>query len=323
MISKKQAIAAAAGLVCLAGIITAFASSGHKREPSGSVVFNRAGENGQELIDIINTPVDLTEQLDKRTEYVPLEVKKAFIDGGGCARVIVHNNTDTPITAYDLEIIHFDEAGMPVGENGSFTVSGIFLQGRRDFGVDRYAGGSQGGKYIKAVIKKVLYNDGTGWENENAQAELAVERTFFDVEEFEKSIEKNADNVQKAAETPYIFINEMTMTNADEISGRRDLKLVLTNTSEKTVRDIKVAVAEFDRDNNPVDVSPQIYVGKNIRLASCKGMELGSGESRSFASSGFLESECYRINAIVTEITFADGSMWENPYATEWLMWFM
>ena len=72
-----------------------------------------------------------------------------------------------------------------------------------------------------------------------------------------------------------------------------------------------------------MDVSPQIYVGKNIRLASCKGMELGSGESRSFASSGFLESECYRINAIVTEITFADGSMWENPYATEWLMWFM
>ena len=52
-------------------------------------------------------------------------------------------------------------------------------------------------------------------------------------------------------------------------------------------------------------------------------MELGSGESRSFASSAFLESECYRINAVVTEITFSDGTVWKNPYTVDWLLWFM
>lgn len=321
MLNKKAALAAGAGVLCVsliaAGVLT------HRGAKPESAVFNTLGAQSGELIDVISAPVDISGSLKQTEAYTPLTVKKAFLDGGGCARVIVYNDTDTTITAYDLEIMYFDKNGMPTGETGAYTVSGIKLQGRHEFGIDRYVGGSNGGKYIKAVIKRVLYNDGTAWENTNAELELKLGGTSFDIDEYKKSILKNEENVKKAAQNPYIFINNMTMANADTISGRRDLKLVLTNTSQKTVTAIKTAVAEFDRDNKPVDVSPQIYIGKNIRLASCGGMELTKGESRSFSSSGFLESECYRINVIVTEITFSDGTVWENPYALDWLLWFM
>lgn len=321
MINRKAAVGAVAVILCCGGIVAV--TLGNKQQPASAEVFNSAGMAGEELIDTISSDVDISELVDRKADFVPLLIKKAFVDGGGCARVIVHNNTDTPIAAYDLEIMHFDENGQPIGENGKYTISGIRLPGRIDYGIDKYVGGSEGGKYIKAVVKKVLYSDGTAWENEDAALELAMGKSSFNIDEFEKSITKNEANVKKAAQNAFLFINDMTMTNADEISGRRDLKLVLTNTSQKTIKSVKVAVAEFDRDNKGVDVSPQIYIGKNIRLAVCNGMELAKGESRSFSSSAFLEKDCYRINAVVTEITFADGNVWKNPYALDWLMWFM
>ena len=274
------------------------------------------------LIDTLNSTIDMTGAVASYKGYEPLTVSRAFIDGGSCARVIVHNNTDTPIVAYDLEILYFNSEGEPLDESGQYTVWTGVVEPHSDYGLDSYVGGSGGGSYIRAIVKRVTFDDGTAWENDVFDAEKAVYNDFFDIEEYRSSIEKNSDNVQKAATTPYIRIDDMTMTGSDDISSRKDLKLVLTNTGDRTVREIKVAVAEFDRDNNKVDVTPQIYIGKNIRLASCT-TELKPGETRSFSSSAFLESECFRINAIISEVTFSDGTVWKNPYAIDWLLWFM
>ncbi len=321
MLNKRIIIAAS---VFAGAAIAAAALFAHGINRSVEAVYiDGIADKGRELIDVITDEADMSGYLEHKDSFVPLEVKMAFIDGGGCARAIVHNNTDTPITAYDMELVYFDKDGAALDKTKACTVDNVLIGAREDFGTDKYIGGSEGGSYIKAVIKGVRYNDGTAWQNENAEVDLALGSSDFDIERFEKSIAKNKDNVLKAAENPYLFTNEMTATNVDGISGRRDLKLVLTNTSQKTVSGIKVAVAEFDKDNKPVDVTPQIYIGKNIRLAVCRDMELGSGESRSFASSAFLESECYRINAVVTEITFSDGTVWKNPYTVDWLLWFM
>ncbi len=321
MLNKKLVLAVGGGIVCLAVGIGVIKGNKAPTESVSAMPFKAAAAEGTDLLSEIKRPVDLEGSL-KKDEFIPIEVKKAFIDDGGCARVIVHNNTNTPIVAYDLELIYYNEKGMPLRERGNYTVNGIILPANQDIGLDKFVGGSNGGKYINAIVKKALYYDGTVWENPYAKEEAVLKNTTFDIEGFEKAFAKNEENVEKATHNKHVFINDMTMTNADEIVGRRDLKLVLTNTSTREIRDIKVAVAEFDKDNNPIDVSPQIYVSKNVRLAVCKGMELKVGESRAFASSGFLENDCYRINAIVTEVTFADGIIWKNPYALDWLLWF-
>lgn len=305
-------------LLCLLG-------TGCTREQPKPAVepLKAAGTQGTALMDILDKSIDMTAAIENNRDYVPLSVSRAFIDGGSCARVIVHNNTDTPIVAYDIEILYFDSEGNPLKESTSHTVNSGVVEPHSDYGLDSYVGGSGGGSYIKAVIKRVAFDDGSAWENDSYESEKAVYSAFFDTAKYRESIEKNEENVQKAAQTPYIRIDDMTMSNTDDISSRKDLKLVLTNTGDKTVSEIKAAVAEFDRDNNKVDVTPQIYIGKNIRLASCTTTELKPGESRSFSSSAFLESECFRINAIVSEITFSDGTVWKNPYAIDWLLWFM
>lgn len=321
MINKK-AVAIGAAVVVLFCAIAAISLGKHKQNTSAKPL-SEGGAQGLALIDGLEAVPDLSAALESENAYVPVEVKKAFIDGGSCAKVIVHNNTLTPVTAYTLNIIYFDKNGKALEETKEFTVDGVMALGESDFGLDSYVGGSNNASYIKAVITSVTYNDGTGWVNDNALLEVATQKTAFDIEAYNQAIKKNEENVKKAASTPYLYIDKMTITSADEISARKELKLVLTNTGDKTIRDIKVAVAEFDKDNKPVDVSPQIYIGKNIRLASCKGMELFGKSSRSFSAAAFLGKDCFRINAIVTEITFADGTVWQNPYAIDWLLWFM
>lgn len=322
MISKKIIGAGAGGLFC-AGIVIVSLCLGGGHENTSPSPLKEGGETGLKLMEQIESTPDLSAALEKSDEFVPIEVKKAFIDGGGCAKVIVHNNTQTPITAYTLTILYFDKNGKPTAETKEFTVDDITIPSLQDYGLDSYVGGNGDGSYIKAVLNSVTYNDGTGWINEKAPLEIAAENASFNIEEYRHSIEKNSENVKKAASTPYLYINKMTIASSDQISERKELKLVLTNTGDKTIRDIKAAVAEFGKNNKPVDVSPQIYIGKNIRLASCKGMELSKDESRSFSASAFLEKDCFRINAIITEITFTDGTVWKNPYATDWLLWFM
>lgn len=330
MIDKKKAAVTSAVAVCIAAIalfagVKGVHSSSHTSATDNTTasVMAEAGAKGTELINGITAPVDLSANSGESEEYVPMTVKRAFIDDGGCAKVIVHNNTNTPIVDYDLTIAYFDENGSPVGEKADFSVSDIIVSAGFDFGLDTYVGGNGGGSYIKAFVKGLKYSDGTAWENDNIEADMALNCTAFDVEEFNDSIAKNEENVKKASEVPYITLNEMTISNIDEISSRKDLKLVITNSGSKEVTEVKFAVAQFGSDNSLLDVSPQIYIGKNVRLATCTGMELSVGESRSLSSAAFLEKDCCRINAIVTEITFADGTVWKNPYTLDWLLWFM
>jgi hypothetical protein len=324
LIGRRKVAIAAAVIVCVSAMAF-FVGGKHKKKPADTdaALFVSAGTEGEELINGITSPVDISSYTQSSEEYMPMTVKKAFIDGGGCAKVIVHNNTATPIVGYDLTIAYFDENGKPVGDKKDFSVSNIIVSSGFDFGLDTYVGGNGGGSYIKAFVKDLKYGDGTAWENNNLEADMALNCTGFDVNEYKDTIAKNEENVKKASQEPYITLNEMTISNIDEISSRKDLKIVITNSSSKTVKEVKFAVAEFAEDNSLVDVSPQIYIGKNVRLATCGGMELSAGESRSLSSSAFLEKDCCRINAIVTEITFADDTVWKNPYALDWLLWFM
>lgn len=324
MIGKRKVAIAAAVLICVSA--AAFFVGGKHREASAdtdAALLADAGTEGEKLINGITSSVDISSYTQSSAEYMPMTVKKAFIDGGGCAKVIVHNNTATPIVGYDLTIAYFDENGNPVGDKKDFSVSDIIVSSGFDFGLDTYVGGSGGGSYIKAFVKSLKYGDGTAWENSSIESDMALNCTAFDVDEYKDIIAKNEENVKKASQESYIKINEMTISNIDEISSRKDLKIVITNSSSKAVKEVKFAVAEFAEDNSLVDVSPQIYIGKNVRLATCGGMELNVGESRSLSSSAFLEKDCCRINAIVTEIIFADDTVWKNPYALDWLLWFM
>jgi hypothetical protein len=327
VIDKKKVVIASAIVLCIAGTALIFGMKGKNSSASASdnsaTALASVGAKGTALIENITAPLDLSAYSQNQDEYMPMTVKKAFIDDGGCAKVIVHNNTNTPIVGYDLTIVYFDENGSPVGERADFSVSDIIVSAGFDFGLDTYVGGNGGGSYIKAFVKSLKYGDGTAWENDNIEASIAVNCTAFNVDEYNESIAKNEENVEKAAEVPYITINEMTISNIDEMSSRKDLKLVITNSGSKEVTEVKFAVAEFASDNSLLDVSPQIYIGKNVRLATCSSMDLKVGESRSLSSAAFLEKDCCRINAIVTEITFADGTVWKNPYTLDWLLWFM
>jgi hypothetical protein len=320
MINKKIAAAVAGGVLCLI-CIGGFAMRAHSTKPTSVEPLKRAAQEGSELIDELTDTVDMTKTLENRESFSPLEIKYAFVDSTGCARVIVDNITQTPITSYELELVYFSEKGAPLEEHGTYTVQ-CNLPAGGEVGLNKYVGGNGGGKYITPVIKSVTYGDGTGWVNDNAALELAVKATSFDIPAFEQTMQKDGDKVQMAAQNPYLKINNMTEASTDEISGRHDLKLVVTNTSDKTITGVEVAVAELDRDNKAVDASPQSYVSKNVRLATCKDIALTKGESKSLASTSFLETDCYRINAVVTAVEFSDGTRWDNPYALNWLMWF-
>lgn len=101
------------------------------------------------------------------------------------------------------------------------------------------------------------------------------------------------------------------------------IEVIIKNNSSKTIKDYNVSILAYDSNNYPLKINTQYNFGNiNYEL-------IGKGEGANVTpNSTFGKDKGYSLNqdhgisktiAIVKDVTYYDGSKWENPYYTYWL----
>ena len=101
------------------------------------------------------------------------------------------------------------------------------------------------------------------------------------------------------------------------------IEVVIKNNSNKTIKDYNVAVLAYDNNNYPLKIKPQFnyngggfeFTGQadNVNVVACAtggknyGWKLDSAHGIS------------KVIAIVKDVTYYDGTTWDNPYYTYWI----
>lgn len=101
------------------------------------------------------------------------------------------------------------------------------------------------------------------------------------------------------------------------------IEVVIKNNSTKTIKDYNVAILAYDSNNYPLKIKPQFkaynanyeFTGQadnaNIVAGDIGGKDYGWNLDQTHGIS--------KVIAIVKDVTYYDGTTWENPYYPYWI----
>lgn len=260
-----------------------------------------------------------------------LEIVDSIVDQEGHYRIVVKNNSDQPIKDYTLALLTFDKSGFPVSESyptyekvtnlsTSYVADSANILPGHSYGINRSWYGDTNVAYIKSAIYKITYMDGTTWEDSKIENWGKDNMASFDVEAF-KNDPQRLENAKSAQTNDYVSIEKVDKEHTNQFSTNSDLLFTLKNNSDKLVKKIVIAVAEYDKNNFPISVDPYEFIAKNVRLVEWADINLQPAEVKDGESSLFLEGECDKLKAIITEVVFEDEEVWQNPNIIDWILY--
>lgn len=230
-----------------------------------------------------------------------LEITAAFVsDSDGREFCLtVKNGYDKTVTDFTVAYVGYDANGMATtNEYESSVVSAANILSGESKSIEVYAYGLDG-IYVDTYITEVTFDDGKTTEIRGVDgwAKKALNATF-PIDEFKATMTALGESAAESTKCEYL--NIATVFSYDSY-----LYVVAENTSDKTILDFKIGYLCFDANGLPVDG----YQTGNVSSAN-----LIKGAKKSFS---FFES-CAYAKAIVTSITFDDGTTWECPDAILW-----
>lgn len=101
------------------------------------------------------------------------------------------------------------------------------------------------------------------------------------------------------------------------------IEVVIKNNSNKTIKDYNVAVLAYDNNNYPLKIKPQFnYNGGGFEFTGqADNVNVVSGATGGKNYGWKLDSAhgISKVIAIVKDVTYYDGTTWDNPYYTYWI----
>lgn len=158
-------------------------------------------------------------------------------------------------------------------------------------------------------LQEVIMNDSAITEKSNQIKDKAKEQ----------EIEKYKNEQEVTVESAKIIIQD------DRYKALYPdmIEVVIKNNSNKTIKDYNVAVLAYDNNNYPLKIKPQFnYSGGGFEFtgqADNVNVVAGATGGKNY---GWKLDENHGISkllAIVKDVTYYDGSTWENPYYTYWI----
>lgn len=101
------------------------------------------------------------------------------------------------------------------------------------------------------------------------------------------------------------------------------IEVIIKNKSSKTIKDYNVAVLAFDNNNYPLKIKPQFnYSGGSFEFtgqADNVNIVAGATGGKDYGWKLDQSHGISKVLAIVKDVSYYDGSSWENPYYTYWI----
>ena len=95
---------------------------------------------------------------------------------------------------------------------------------------------------------------------------------------------------------------------------------VKNNTSNKVAKDVELGMLLFDGNGYPVDAD-DLYKITYDNEESCELDSCNITPGKTYGSNSYFDvpDQCKKIKACVQEVTYTDGTVWENPYYNYWV----
>lgn len=101
------------------------------------------------------------------------------------------------------------------------------------------------------------------------------------------------------------------------------IEVIIKNNSNKTIKDYNVAVLAYDSNNYPLKIKPKYnYYGGGFEFtgnAENTNVVAGATSGKDYGWELDKTHGISKVIAIVKDVTYYDGSTWENPYYTYWI----
>ena len=229
--------------------------------------------------------------------------------------ILVENKSSKPILEFVLEYIGFDRNGFSVGGISRGRKSDANMLPGDKLMVGYYESDI---KHVSATVVEIKFADGETWKAKNNNAWAEDAKSTFSVNDYNDLVYE-FEELAVLAETNQYLQGSWGMTRRNQFSSSPDFDLNLTNTSEETIQKFSVKVLQFDANGMPVSTSPYDTYKMNDN-GSGGIINLTSGASISVTSNLFFEPSCVYFKVCISEIEFANGDYWTNPYVYEWLL---
>lgn len=267
-------------------------------------------------------------------EYIPPQnveiqycfVRPGFSTPGACTPIpVIKNNSDKTIKNIKVTYCGFDKNGnqVRVGMNSmahdiNYETVNLMPGLSSGFEIGSYILYNHVSvKYLKAIISKIEYMDGTTWEAKNIDSWVERIGKDFSLEKHLEEINDFETNAKKAEDTE-VYVSGLKKKK----SGYGSLKPTFVNNGVKTTKVIKALALIYDKNlyavsalNGSGFIVPN---GLHMQLDSVNlqtGYEVeGNYDMIAFDNWDFAK-------AIVYEIEYTDGSIWQNPYVCEWILY--
>lgn len=135
----------------------------------------------------------------------------------------------------------------------------------------------------------------------------------------EQEIEKYKNNQEVTVESAKIVVQDERYKALYPDA----IEVVIKNNSQKTIKDYTVSVLAFDNNNYPLKIKTRFnYSGGAFEFTGqADTANIVSGATGG-KNCGWELNESHGISkviAIVKEVTYYDGTTWDNPYYTYWI----
>ena len=240
---------------------------------------------------------------DDKCSTSDVSVEYAFLDDFGIPHVVVKSNTEQ-IYGYSLKVVYYNGTDEETAEE-DIDIDDVVPAGMTS-GLDRFIPKHDGTKYINAAVTRAKFID-----REENYPPLFKKR--FDT--LREAKPTNAD-----AKCGFMDISAPEVKASRGESDLSDIRFVVTNNSERAIKNIEFLAAEYDANGEPVSAVPNGYIRSHIRKLSWKDADIGAKAQKTAASAMALNKDCTQVQLIVEHIEFQDRGVWSNPDTLDWII---
>jgi len=240
-----------------------------------------------------------------------LAVLLAFVDGRDI-NVVLRNMSDAPIASFRVAYTGFDRNGLPVTRNGHGTVNRDIANLMPGETTSMRISARGGEQYVIATAARVEFVGGDTWVADDLGGWAEGVISVFEPEMIAAQIEALGPAAVNAPENDYIEIVRTSRT-------RNNIEITVRNTTDRTIREARFMILQFDQNGYPINVTLNNYVQNARRFLSTLNLTAGSTVARSITNGVMPSAEHYYM--LVWDVEFADGDTWSNPYAYAWLVY--
>ena len=237
--------------------------------------------------------------------------------------VVVRNDSDQAILNYTVSYVTFDSNGLVTttdrdGYSSGKSEAANIMPGQTV--IAGWYGAKDGSTYSAAVVTSVGYQDGTTWELDDISGWAKEAKSTFSVDGYKESVAALKDDAALATAEEPVALHDLTLVNRNQFSTKYDLDFTLGNYNDNGIADATIMTLQYDANGFAVSTNPNDSYAVNTRTTGGT-VNVPAWDWGSYTTSLFCEPETTTVIGCVQEVTYTDGSTWQNPYYYQWLMY--